>query len=123
MARILIVDDEPLIAMLAEEWLEEMGHAAVGPAYSLAAALSLVEDDLDAAILDVTLGPDTSYPLAERLRERGVPFAFATGHGLDALNPVHRGVSQLLKPFGFETFRAVVEALLTSNAPRGAPGR
>ena len=56
MARILIVDDEPLIAMLAENVADELGHAAVGPAHDLDGALALAEDDLDAAILDLTLG-------------------------------------------------------------------
>ena len=116
MARILIVDDEPLIAEIAVEWLAEMGHAVVGPAYDLKTALSLADGDLDAAILDVSLGRNDSYPVADRLKARGAPFAFATGYGLDPSDPRRRGVPQLPKPFDFETFRAVVEALLSSTA-------
>ena len=71
MARILIVDDEPLIAEIAEEWLAELGHAVVGPAYDLKTALSLADGDLDAAILDVSLGRNDSYPVADRLKARG----------------------------------------------------
>jgi CheY-like chemotaxis protein len=115
MARILIVDDEPLIAMMAQEWLEDMGHVAVGPAHDIEAALALAEDHLDAAILDVSLGPNKSYEVARRLRQRGVPFAFVTGYALDESDPEHRGVAQLQKPFEFETFRTVVETLLASS--------
>jgi CheY-like chemotaxis protein len=117
MARILVVDDEPLIAAMAQEWLEEMGHVAVGPAYDIEAALALAEDRLDAAILDLSLGPNKSYGVAHRLRERDVPFAFATGYALDESDPEHRGVVQLQKPFEFETFRTLVETLLASAAP------
>jgi DNA-binding response OmpR family regulator len=116
MASILIVDDEPLIAMMAEDWLGEMGHAVVGPAHNLPAALALAEDPVDAAILDLTLGADTSYPVAARLRERGIPFAFATGHGRDFLAPEFRDAEQLAKPFEFERFRFVIDALLRSPA-------
>ncbi len=119
MARILIVDDEPLIAMMAEDWLDELGHAAVGPAHDLNSALALADGDLDAAILDLTLGGEESYPVATRLRELGVPFAFATGHGRDYLKPDFRDAPQLPKPFEFETFRLIVEAL-TQAGPKGA---
>ncbi len=120
MARILIVDDEILIAMMAEDWLSDMGHATVGPAHDLDSALALVEKDLSAAILDLTLGEQDSYPVAVRLRELGVPFAFATGHGPDFLAPEFRDAPQLPKPFEFETFRSVVEVLLTSPASKPA---
>ncbi len=122
MARILIADDEPLIAMMAEDWLDELGHAAVGPAHDLDGALALADGDLDAAILDLTLGGHESYPVAERLRELGVPFAFATGHGREYLKPGFRDAPQLPKPFEFETFRLLVEAL-TQARPRDAAPR
>jgi len=118
MARILIVEDEPLIAMMAGEWLEELGHVVVGPAYDLGSALELAEGDVDGAILDVTLGRDTSYPAADRLRERGVPFAYSTGYGQEGLDPERRATPQISKPFEFERFRTVVEAMLSSAAGR-----
>ena len=91
MARILIVDDEPLIALMAEEWLSELEHAVVGPAYDLDGALALAErEHPDAAILDLTLGARDSYPVACRLRALSIPFAFASGHGRDALTPEFR---------------------------------
>jgi DNA-binding response OmpR family regulator len=123
MARILIVDDEPLIAMMAEDWLDELGHSALGPAHDLDGALVLAECDVDAAILDLTLGAQDSYPVAARLRELGVPFAFATGHGREFLKPDFKDALQLQKPFEFETFRSVVEALTAQVGLKGAgPG-
>jgi DNA-binding NarL/FixJ family response regulator len=85
MARILIVDDEPLITAMMEDWLSELGHVAVGPAHNLAMAMQLAESDVDAAIVDVSLGKDNSYPLVEALTARGLPFALATGYGLDGV--------------------------------------
>jgi CheY-like chemotaxis protein len=111
-ARILIVDDEPLIAMLAEEWLQEMGHTPVGPAHDLAGALVLAESEVDGAIIDVTLGRETGYPVAKALAARGVPFAFATGHAETQSSPEYQAAALLRKPFEFEAFRTAVETLL-----------
>ena len=71
MPRILVVDDEPLISMLVENWLDELGCEVVGPARSVADGLALAGGQLDGAILDVNLGGDTCYPLANALRARG----------------------------------------------------
>ncbi len=122
MARILIVDDEPLIALMAEEWLSELEHAVVGPAYDLDGALALAErEHPDAAILDLTLGARDSYPVASRLRALSIPFAFASGHGRDVLTPEFRDAVLLHKPFEFETFRNVLSALLTQRERSGQP--
>ena len=58
MAKILIVDDEPLITAMLEDWLSELGHDVVGPAHNLAKALELAKSEIDAAIVDVSLGKD-----------------------------------------------------------------
>jgi CheY-like chemotaxis protein len=120
MARILIVDDEPLISAMTEDWLSELGHIVVGPAHNLAVALKLAEADLDAAIVDVALGKDTSYPLADALSARGVPFALTTGYGPDGIDPRYRAHSTLGKPFEFATFRRVVDELLAKGRTREA---
>lgn len=113
MARILIVDDEPLIAMLAQDWLEDLGHQPVGPAHDLQAALKLTREPIDAAILDVSLGAGKSYEVARRLQAQDVPFAFASGYPPDPPGGEFDGALTLPKPFSFETFRVVVAELLT----------
>jgi CheY-like chemotaxis protein len=112
MARVLIVDDEPLIAMLAQDWLEDLGHQTVGPAHDLKTGLSLMQEPMDAAILDVSLGADKSYEIARRLRAHDIPFAFATGHGPGAAAAEFGDALTLPKPYSFETFSGVIAELV-----------
>jgi DNA-binding NtrC family response regulator len=119
MARILIVDDEPLITAMKEEWLAEQGHVTVGPAHNLAQALELAQSDLDAAIVDVSLGKDSSYPLLEALIARGLPFALATGHGEEGIDPRYRAQSTLRKPFDFATFRRTIDEFMVLSRSTG----
>lgn len=107
--RILIVEDEAIIAMLLEEQLEELGCVAVGPAASVAAALAqLDEEPFEAAVLDVNLRGDWSYPVAQALDERGTPYLFTTGYGQIGLDPQFREKMILAKPF---TSDALAQAL------------
>jgi DNA-binding response OmpR family regulator len=117
MAKILIVDDEPLITVLMEDWLSELGHEVIGPAHNLAKALALANGDIDAAIIDVTLGKDNSYPLVDALIRRDLPLALATGHGQDGIEPQYRGCSILRKPFDFAAFRSTIDDLVVNNSP------
>lgn len=119
MPRVLVVDDEPLIAMLVEDWLADMQCETVGPAGTAAAALALIDGaDIDGAILDVSLDGHDSFAVADVLRERAVPFAFATGHGRERIDERFRDAPTLAKPYDFESVRKVVTALLE----RGAAG-
>jgi DNA-binding response OmpR family regulator len=120
MSRILIVDDEPMIAMLAQDWLEDLGHEAIGPAYDLSTALHLANESMDAAILDLSLGREKSYEVARRLRARAIPFAFATGHAPEAKGSEFEDAVTLPKPFSFETFRDVVAELILRKAVNAA---
>ena len=80
MPRILVLDDEPLISMLMEGWLRELGCEVVGPARCVADGLSLAKSSkLDGAILDVNLAGEKCFSLAAALTQKGVPVAFATG--------------------------------------------
>lgn len=97
--RILIVEDEYFIATDLKRALAEAGAIVVGPAGTLASAQALVDDDIDLALLDVNLDGEHSYPLANRLHERAVPFAFLTGYDQWALPPAYRDVPRLDKPF------------------------
>ena len=122
MARILVVDDEPLIAMLIGEWVADLGHTAVGPAHSLKAALDLVAtSEIDGVIVDVTLGRESAYPLAEVLAARGIPFAFATGLSEAAIERGHAAVAVLVKPFGLKPFEAAVQTIVSNCAQHAAP--
>jgi DNA-binding response OmpR family regulator len=117
MAKILIVDDEPLITAMLEDWLSELGHDVVGPAHNLARALDLANSEIDAAIVDVSLGKDNCYPLVDALMGRKRPLALATGHGQDGIDPRYRTQSTLRKPFDFATFRRTVDELLEQSRP------
>jgi len=98
--RVLVVEDEMMVSMLIEDMLADLGCAVVGPASRLDEAIELMKtSDLDCAVLDVNLGGQPIFPLADLLRERGTPFAFATGYGDAGLRDVDRGTPVLQKPF------------------------
>src|SRR3954464_66381 len=77
--RVLVVEDEMMVSMLIEDMLADLGCSVVGPASRLDEAMQLAKEAaLDCAVLDVNLGAQPIFPLADVLREKGVPFAFAT---------------------------------------------
>jgi CheY-like chemotaxis protein len=98
--RVLVVEDEMMVSMLIEDMLTDLGCVVVGPAARLDEAIDLaMASDLDCAVLDVNLGGQPIFPLADLLRERGKPFAFATGYGDAGVRDVDRGTPVLQKPF------------------------
>jgi CheY-like chemotaxis protein len=98
--RVLVVEDEMMVSMLIEDMLSDMGCTVIGPASRLDEAMELAtSSDIDCAVLDVNLGGQPIFPLADLLRERGCPFAFATGYGDAGLRDVDRGTPVLQKPF------------------------
>jgi len=112
--RILLVDDESMVLMLVEDMLLSLGAAHVETAMDLDEAKGLAERvDVDLAVLDVNLAGRKSYPIAETLRARGVPFLFATGYGSKGHDEAWRGILTLAKPFEVqELARAIERALL-----------
>jgi DNA-binding response OmpR family regulator len=114
MAKILIVADEPLITAMLEDWLSELGHDVVGPAHNLAKALELAKSEIDAAIVDVSLGKDNVYPLVQALMARGL--ALATGHGQDGIDPRYRTQSTLTKPFDFAAFQRTIDDITARSS-------
>jgi CheY-like chemotaxis protein len=81
-ARVLLVEDEPIVAMCLEDILSELGCVIVGPAAGLDEGLAIAQrEKLDGAILDINLQGQRSYPIAKALLKRGVPFVFASGYG------------------------------------------
>ncbi|HEY0205897.1 MAG TPA: response regulator [Acetobacteraceae bacterium] len=110
--RILVVEDDMLIAVLIEEALQELGCTVVGPVGRLDAALHLAGNEaLDAAILDVNIRGGLVYPVAERLRSRSVPIALASGYGDWALPAAFRDQPRLTKPFTRDDLEAQVRLL------------
>lgn len=80
--RILVVEDEMLILMNIEMTLEDLGCSEISAAASVAEALALLDNQgFDAAMIDVNLAGEKSYPVADMLTWRGIPFAFSTGYG------------------------------------------
>lgn len=109
--RVLVVEDESLVAMLLETILEDMGCTPVGPAANIDEGLALATDGerLDAALLDVNVAGRQVFPVAEALKARGVPFVFSTGYGEGGLPEEWRGQATIQKPF---TEAAVRDALM-----------
>jgi len=97
--RVLLVEDEALVAMMIQECLTECGHSVIGPINRAADALSAAKDgDFDAAILDINLGDGMAYPVAEILSARGVPFVFLTGYDAEMIDRRFGEVPILQKP-------------------------
>jgi DNA-binding response OmpR family regulator len=110
---ILIVEDEPLISMLLEDFVDALDRQVAGTADTVATALALIgEGGIDAAILDVNLrAGEKSWPVADALAAAGVPFVFATGGSDDVIAPQHQGRPKLPKPFTMDAVEKALDAL------------
>jgi CheY-like chemotaxis protein len=96
--RVLLVEDENLVALLLEDMLADLGHSVVGPVARLKKALEIAQREaIDLAVLDVNINGEESYPIADVLAARGIPFVFSTGYG--KLPPQYRDRPTLHKPF------------------------
>lgn len=116
--RILLVEDEYLIAMEMERWLRDAGAEVIGPVPSVEQALALIEDEgpPDAAILDVNLGYDERvFPVAERLDGLGVPYLFATGDVRILKDPRYERCPRLEKPILSSELVAAAEKLVGTS--------
>jgi DNA-binding response OmpR family regulator len=114
--RVLVVEDEAVIAMLFEDMVLEFGSEVVGPVARISDALDLARNaELDAAILDINLGGAVIFPVADVLRERGIPFIFATGYGATSFPPRFRDSPALQKPFNFEALAEALRKILASR--------
>ena len=107
--RILVVEDEVMVAMLVEDILLDLGCELAGLATRLDDALRLARQaEIDLALLDVNLDGRPSYPVAEVLRARGIPFVFATGYGERGIDPAFAAAPTLAKPFQHEDLARIV---------------
>jgi CheY-like chemotaxis protein len=96
--RVLLVEDEMILAWQIQDMLAELGCVAIGPAATVDQALAMIDAEaIDAAVLDVNLNGHMSYPVADALIARGVPFIFSTGYDKDRLPERYRTVQVLQK--------------------------
>jgi DNA-binding response OmpR family regulator len=124
--RVLVVEDTLLAAEALCELLELNGCTSVGPAPRCSKALSLLQrEEPDAALLDINLAGEYSFPVAEALQERGIPFAFLTGYTDDAVVPLrYRAVPKLGKPLDVRELQHVlVEHFESATTDEDAVGK
>ncbi|UWR21234.1 hypothetical protein [Sulfitobacter sp. S190] len=116
--RILFAEDEVLIALDVSWELEEAGASLVGPLSTFDETMAAVETEtFEAAILDIDLRGDLSFPIAERLRQLNVPFVFATGNGLQYdLETRFPAIPVVHKPYSAAYLLKEVAKLLQTTA-------
>ena len=104
--RVLLVEDEALVAMMIQECLAEFGYQVVGPICTASEAAAKAKDGpLEAAVLDINLGDGAVYPIADMLAARGVPFIFVTGYDADSVDARFRKIPILQKPIEREMLK------------------
>ena len=115
--RVLLAEDEAMVAMLLEDMLRELGHGVIGPIAKLDQAVAVARQEaLDVGILDVNLAGQEIYPVADALAARGIPFVFVTGYGEGALRAPYVGRPTLSKPFRRDQIAAML-ARISGKAP------
>ena len=111
--RILIVEDDVLLAWHLEDLLTTLGHDVIGPATRVALAMELArESEIDLAVLDINLAGTKSFPVADILCQRGIPFAFATGYGAEGLVDGYRDFPVLRKPYSQEDLEHTIAQVI-----------
>jgi len=111
--RVLVAEDEPLIAMMMEDFLDLLGHQVVGPVETAAEGAKLAgEGGIDVAICDVNLRDGPSWPVLDAIKAEGKPYIIATGGHVDAPPAAHAGAPQLAKPYTLDGLRDVLEKVM-----------
>lgn len=113
--RVLIVEDAVLLAMELETGLSAAGAQIIGPAYELEEALCLLDQPIDAAVLDADLNGRSVAPVAEALARRGIPFVFATGYGGTGGAPAGFEAPVIRKPYDVTQVATAVAELLAAR--------
>lgn len=113
--RVLLVEDEVVIAMTAEDMLEEIGCRVSAQASTLSEAMEQADNaDFDLALLDINLHGVMSIPVAHKLRDAGKPFIFTTGYGAIGLDDAFGDIAVVTKPYTMRTLSSAI-----SEAVRG----
>lgn len=120
--RVLVVEDESMVAMMVQDYLVDEGYEVVALAGTLDDALNAAEQcSFDVALLDVNLAGTPSFPVAEVLEARGIPYMFLTGYGPDSLPERLKGRYGLQKPFKMRELRREIERVRNPSGG-AAPG-
>ncbi|WP_213602732.1 response regulator [Pseudoxanthomonas japonensis] len=110
--RVFIVEDEFMLVMLLEDLLPTLGYSVAGSAGSVEQALTDLEaNEIDLAVVDVNLAGTESFPVADALRERGIPFLFTTGYGQQGMPARFADTPVLAKPYRRHDIQAALEQL------------
>jgi CheY-like chemotaxis protein len=115
--RVLVVEDEALVALMLQDMLADLGCGLAGSAETVEAALAEIAhiEPIDAAILDVHLGGELVFPVADELSHRHIPFVFSTGFGPKDLAERYPDSAYLAKPYGPEALAAALARLRVSS--------
>lgn len=111
--KVLVVEDEMMIAMMIEDILAELGHEVAGVAMRLPQALELAKGiEADVAILDINLDGRKSFPAAQVLRDRGIKIIFASGYGSPGLEAPFTNDVIIKKPFETSDIRSAIQRVI-----------
>lgn len=120
--RVLIIEDESLVSMFIEDTLADIGCTVVGVAAELEEALSKISAlSFDVAVVDLNLNGTRTYPAAEALAHRRVPFVFSTGYGATGIPDAFRNVPIIQKPFQERDLQGALTKALSLHSPRSPP--
>ena len=109
---VLVIEYEPLIAMMIEDFIDMLGHSLAGSCDSVAGALVKVEQGgFDVAILDVNLRDGACWPVADALTARDIPFILASGGHVEPPPAAHADALQLAKPFTLDAVQAILATI------------
>ena len=112
---ILVVEDEPLIAMMLEDFLETLGHSVHASCESVEEAVAQADKGgFDVAILDVNLNGESVWPVAHKLREKKIPFVIATGGHVEPPPSEFKDVPLIEKPYTVDRVTPAIERALAS---------
>ncbi|MDX3910833.1 MAG: response regulator [Sphingobium sp.] len=113
---ILVVEDEAMIGIMLEDFLETLGYGVHGVAATVSEACALVDQGgFDAAIVDCNLQGEKSWPVAEALASKGTPFLFATGGSSDDVPTIFEDRPTLAKPFTIGAVERALDKVLASR--------
>ena len=116
-SRAFVVEDETLVLFSLEDVLSDLGCEVVAQAMRLDQAIAVAETlgPVDVAILDVNIGGTTVFPVAQILKERGVPLVFATGYGREGLPPEWQDHAVIVKPYSLQDIERALTPLLAGH--------